>query len=416
MLLIDLKGCESLSQLDQRTDIMNTIKFFLTAIGCFLLAQTAIAAQPIPFDKYHWDFEAKSYQVETYKGQESLLFHKGLALVKGTEGFVNGIIEFDIAIPTKRGFSGPVWRVQDPGNYEEFYLRHHQSGNDDANQYSPVFNGLAGWQLYYSADGYGYPIKYVFDEWMPVKVIVSGSQAEIYIRDMNEPAVFVPELKRELSNGRIGLRDQGFAAAHYANFRYMMMDNPPMRGKAKTTPQLKGPPAAFAATAKKLRSGTEKAKTGTVMSWNVSNAFPAEVLAGKLLLADVDLGDRQWTPLSSDSTGLANLGRINGVKDIEKGRNCAFAKTIISAEKDMLKKFEIAFSDAVKIYLNGEIIFEANDIFRSRDYRFLGTMGYYDAVYLSLKKGENEIQVALTEKMGGWGLKARFMDMTGINF
>jgi hypothetical protein len=68
MLLIDLKGCESLSQLNQRTDIMNTIKFFLTAIGCFLLAQTAIAAQPIPFDKYHWDFEAKSYQVETYKG------------------------------------------------------------------------------------------------------------------------------------------------------------------------------------------------------------------------------------------------------------------------------------------------------------------------------------------------------------
>ena len=34
----------------------------------------------------------------------------------------------------------------------------------------------------------------------------------------------------------------------------------------------------------------------------------------------------------------------------------------------------------------------------------------------SLKRDENEIQVALTEKMGGWGLKARFMDMSGINF
>jgi len=43
-------------------------------------------------------------------------------------------------------------------------------------------------------------------------------------------------------------------------------------------------------------------------------------------------------------------------------------------------------------------------------------MGYYDAVYLPLKKDENEIQVALTEKMGGWGLKARLMDMSGINF
>ena len=91
--------------------------------------------------------------MEIYKGQESLVFHDGLALVKGTAGFINGIIELDIAIPANWGFSGPVWRVQDLDNYEEFYLRHHQSGNEDANQYSPVYNGLAGWQLYYSAEG-----------------------------------------------------------------------------------------------------------------------------------------------------------------------------------------------------------------------------------------------------------------------
>jgi hypothetical protein len=165
---------------------MKKINLLMTFICCLLLVKTATAAQPIPFDTHHWDFEAKSYEVGMYKGQESLVFHDGLALVKGTEGFVNGIIEFDIAIPTKRGFSGPIWRVKGLDNYEEFYLRHHQSGNEDANQYSPVFNGLAGWQLYYSADGYGYPVKYVFDQWMPVKIIVSGSQAEIYVQDMNK--------------------------------------------------------------------------------------------------------------------------------------------------------------------------------------------------------------------------------------
>lgn len=395
---------------------MKTYLYILIGLLIVSLSGVANSAQPLPFDTHHWDFNAKSYQVEIYKGQESLVFHDGLALVKGTEGFVNGVIEFDMAIPARRGYSGPVWRVQDLDNYEEFYLRHHQSGKEDANQYSPVFNGLAGWQLYYCADGYGYPVKYVFDEWMPVKIIVSGSQAEMYIRDMNEPVLFVPELKRETSSGRIGLRDQGFAAARYANFRYMTMDKPPMKGKAKTVPQLKGPAAAFAATAKKLRAGTVKAKTGTVMSWHVSNAFPSEELAGKDRLTKADLEQHKWTQLKCDSTGLANLGRINGVKDIKQGKNCVFVKTIVSAKKDTLKKLEIAFSDAVKVYLNGQILFEANDIFRSRDDRFLGTIGYFDAVYLPLKKGKNDIRIAVTEKMGGWGLRARFADMNGITF
>ena len=251
---------------------------------------------------------------------------------------------------------------------------------------------------------------------MPVKIIISGSQAEIYVRDMDEPVVFVPELKREVANGRIGFRDQGFAAARYANFRYMNMDNPPMQGQAKPAPQLKGPPAAFAARAKKLRAGTEKATTGTVMSWYVSDAFPSKSLEGQQMLADVNLDEKKWTQLNSDATGLANIGRINGIKDIKQGRNCAFVKTLIHAEGDTLKRFEFAFSDAARVYLNGRIMYEANDIFRSRDYRFLGTIGYFDALYLPLKKGENEIRIALTEKMGGWGVKARFTDMADIRF
>ena len=72
-------------------------------------------------------------------------------------------------------------------------------GNEDANRYSPVFRGLAGWQLYHSADGDGYPVKYVFDEWMPVKIIVSGSQAAIYAQDMIEPvSIYSAAQKRDI--------------------------------------------------------------------------------------------------------------------------------------------------------------------------------------------------------------------------
>ena len=47
-------------------------------------------------------------------------------------------------------------------NYENFYIRPHQSGNPDANQYQPVFNGSASWQLYYGPE-YAAPVEYRYD-------------------------------------------------------------------------------------------------------------------------------------------------------------------------------------------------------------------------------------------------------------
>jgi hypothetical protein len=41
-------------------------------------------------------------------------------------------------------------------------------------------------------------------------------------------------------------------------------------------------------------------------------------------------------------------------------------------------------------------------------------MGYYDAVYLPLKKGKNELWLAVSENFGGWGLKGKFENMEGI--
>ena len=37
-------------------------------------------------------------------------------------------------------------------------------------------------------------------------------------------------------------------------------------------------------------------------------------------------------------------------------------------------------------------------------------MGYFDTIYLDLKKGKNEIIFAVSENMGGWGLKAKLIN------
>jgi hypothetical protein len=61
------------------------------------------------------------------------------------------------------------------------------------------------------------------------------------------------------------------------------------------------------------------------------------------------------------------------------------------------------------------LIYGGNNLYQSRDYRFLGTIGYFDELYLPLKKGRNELWMAISESFGGWGVKARFDNMEDIS-
>ena len=71
-------------------------------------------------------------------------------------------------------------------------------------------------------------------------------------------------------------------------------------------------------------------------------------------------------------------------------------------------------SDRVRVYLNGRLLFRGDDNYQSRDYRFLGSIGYFDSLYLPLAKGGNELLIAVSEEMGGWGIQAKLEDLAGI--
>ncbi|WP_346854372.1 hypothetical protein [uncultured Draconibacterium sp.] len=94
--------------------------------------------------------------------------------------------------------------------------------------------------------------------------------------------------------------------------------------------------------------------------------------------------------------------------------NAVLLKINIESETDRIKMMNFGFSDVAKIFVNGKAVWQGNDVYRSRDYRFLGTMGYFDSVYLDLKSGKNEVVVMVAENFGGWGFKARFENMNGI--
>jgi hypothetical protein len=75
---------------------------------------------------------------------------------------------------------------------------------------------------------------------------------------------------------------------------------------------------------------------------------------------------------------------------------------------------DLGFSDRAVVYLNGRPLYRGDDTYRSRDYRFLGSIGWWDSVYLPLDAGDNELAIAVSETFGGWGVQARFPDVAGL--
>jgi hypothetical protein len=366
---------------------MTRCSCLVAALLCILAFAEDSRSQSVPFDSDRWEIRARESRIVDHLGRRSLFLKDGAAAVRDSR-FTDGTVEFDIAFTAERGFMGAAWRMQDFENFEEFYIRPHQSGNPDANQYQPVFNGNTGWQLYYG-EGYAAPVTYEFDRWVHVKIVVSGKQAEIYIKDMETPALFVSEQKREVRPGRVGLTVGNFAPAYFSNFSFTT-NAPKLKGKAKTP---------------------EPAPAGTVMSWMVSSAFDSKSLEKKYQLTAADKQALTWRRLDCEPTGLANLGMVQSTGE---ARNTVFASLVVRSDTKQVKKVRFGFSDEVKVFFNDRLIFGGSDVYRSRDYRFLGTMGLYDELYLPLEEGDNTLWFAVTETFGGWGVRAVFDDMAGL--
>ncbi|MCF6327237.1 MAG: hypothetical protein L3J21_08095, partial [Devosiaceae bacterium] len=160
----------------------------------------------------------------------------------------------------------------------------------------------------------------------------------------------------------------------------------------------------------------EPAIAGTILTWQVSNTFDGASLIGNGMLPKDMVSGLSFQALDADVTGITNLAKLQGVAP---GQDTVLAKVMINSQSNQMKEFQFGFSDAAKIYLNGQPLFQGSDGESSRDYRFLGTVGYYDTVFLPLKSGENELIIAVSESVAltnGWAVQGRFNDVSGIDF
>jgi len=370
---------------------MRFCHFVFLATGLVMIA-TTVRADSYPFDTELWEVEAGESSVTQLYGQKALMLKGGGARLKGLQ-LTNGLIEFDIAAPPERGFAGVFFRGQDNANFEHFYIRPHQSGNPDANQYTPVFNGVSAWQLYHGA-GYGAPVEYRTDDWMHIKIAFKDKRAEVYV-DSDTPNVLIADLKRPVVAGSVGVNSANFAPAYFANF---MVSPLPDDYVFSTTD---------AGTAQ-----TPEEAAATVALWQVSDTFSSDSFSGIQRLDDQHKNGRQWTALPSDPGGITNLARIQG---LEEGKDTVFARLRITSDKRQTKGLSFGYSDAVAVFVNDTLVYEGSNRYESRDYRYLGTIGLFDKIYLPLRAGENEVWFAVSEAFGGWGIQAEFDDLERIS-
>ncbi|MEO8196494.1 MAG: hypothetical protein ABI689_07200 [Thermoanaerobaculia bacterium] len=84
---------------------------------------------------------------------------------------------------------------------------------------------------------------------------------------------------------------------------------------------------------------------------------------------------------------------------------------MIDSDRDQVRKLELGYSDEVSVFLNDQPLYRGRSAQNFRDPGFLGIVNAEnDALYLPLRKGRNELILAVSELGGGWSFVARLAE------
>lgn len=380
------------------------VAFVVIAYSASYLAAQGAAAQPaqtlaILPDSPRWQLEGQAKTAE-YQGRKCLFLDGGAAILKDFE-MRDGVLDVDVATPASRGFFGFDVRIDADGkNYEEIYLRQHKSGLPDAMQYTPVLNTGRNWQLY-NGPGFTGAVDIPKDVWFHLRLEVTGAQAKFYVKDMDKPALVMDDMKSGIQKGQVALYVLT-GATYFSNFE--VRETPPVPWERHLPPM----PA------------------GTLTKWSLSPSYDALARNLEHPLSPSESAAMNWQDVEAEPPGFIVINRfresphprVTFQGDFSKrlepqpGMKVVYARTDIDSDRDQVKKLFIGYSDDVSVFLNGKILYRGRSAQGFRDPGFLGIINpENDAVYLPLKKGSNELMLAVSELGGGWGFICRLADL-----
>lgn len=372
----------------------------LLFIAAVVLAASPARAQAspsvaVPPDSPRWEFDGQARATE-YQGRKCLLVDGGAAILKDLE-LRDGVIDVDVSTPAKRGFFGIQFRIASEGaNAEWVYLRQHKSGLPDALQYTPVLNTGLNWQIY-NGPGFTGAIDIPKDAWFHVRLEVAGAQAKLYVQDMEKPALAMTDLKSGVQKGLVALAAL-IGETYFSNFE--VRETAPKAWERHEPPM---PP-------------------DTLTRWSLSPSYDALARNLERPLSAAEVASIPWQEVEAEAPGFVVVNRfresphpkVTFQGDFSKrlepqpGMRVVYAKTTIVADRDELRKLSIGYSDDVRVFMNGKLLYRGRSAQGFRDPGFLGIVNpENDTLDIALKKGRNELTLAVSELGGGWGFICR---------
>src|SRR5689334_12441863 len=377
----------------------STVANALTAAGDGQNPESSPGALSVPPESSRWLLEGEAKLAE-YEDRKCLLLDGGGATLKDFE-MRDGVIDVEVATPATRGFFGIQFRIDKAGgNAEWIYLRQHKSGLPDAMQYTPVLNTGLNWQIY-NGPGFTGSVVIPRDTWFHLRLEVAGAQAKFYVKDMEKPALVMNDLKSGVQKGQVALAVLT-GETYFSNFEIRSTPDAVWERRVPPTP------------------------SGTLTRWSLSPAYDALAHDLEKPLTASETNAIKWQEVEAEPPGFVVIYRyrqaphlrVSFANDFSRrlepqpGMKLIYARTMIESDRDDVKKLFIGYSDDVSVFLNRKILFRGRSAQSFRDPGFLGIVNpENDAVYLPLKKGRNELMLAVSELGGGWGFICRLAEL-----
>jgi hypothetical protein len=266
-------------------------------------------------------------------------------------------------------------------------------------QYTPILNTGLNWQLY-NGPGFTGAVDIPKDKWFHLRLELTGAQAKFYVEDMTKPALVMDDLKSGVQKGQVALAVLT-GATYFSNFEIRATPDAPWERHLPPTPP------------------------GTLTSWSLSPSYDALQRDLERPPSRAESDSMRWQEVPTEPPGLVAINRyrdsphprVSFANDFSKrlepqpGTRVVYARTFINSPRDELRKLGFGYSDEVSVFLNGRILFRGRSAQNFRDPGFLGILSPEDdAVYLPLKKGRNELVLAVSELGGGWGFNCRLAE------
>lgn len=338
-----------------------------------------------------WTISPNGGRIADAGGEPVLQLTGGAAQLSGLT-FESGTIAFEMRLTPRPAFVGLRFRAQDDAS-EHVYFRPHRSGFWDAIQYQPVMHSSTTWQLY-QIDGFSQSVDLPPNEWIPVRLDVRGSWADLYVGQTREPTMRIT-LERSVISGGI---------AFTAGFR----DGNPNRETAgafrrlRVTPQPSG---------NHSRPEEPEPDDDLIRTWAISEPFAVNALP------ITELRPSQATrTIRAERHGVINLNRHYS-KVPDATRSAVLAAVTIDADRATRIPLALDFSDDVSVFLNGNLEFSGVNGWQSRYPYYLGGLrpdALTNTVWLDLRQGTNRLSLVVSDEAFGWGFVAELPATPGV--